>query len=74
MARVLHVFKGDHAAEASAVIASAVDAGDQVEVALVGDVQVPAVPAGVTVHRVPAEASYDRLVELIFAADSVITW
>lgn len=74
MARVLHVFKGDHAAEAAAVIARAVTAGDEVEVALVGGVPAPALPAGVTVHRVPDDASYERLVEMIFSADSVVTW
>ena len=74
MARVLHVFKGDHAAEASIVIGRAVSAGDQVEVALVGGVQAPALPAGVTVHRVPDDTSYERLVELIFTTDHVVTW
>jgi len=74
MARALHVFKGDHAAEAGAVIARAVAAGDQVDVALLAGARAPALPAGVTIHRVPDEASYERLVELIFAADSVVTW
>lgn len=74
MARVLHVFKGDHAAEAGAVIARAVAAGDHVDVALVGGVTPPALPAAVGVHRVPAEVPYERLVELIFEADHVVTW
>jgi hypothetical protein len=74
MARVLHVLKGDHDAEALAVITRAVAAGDQVDVALVGGGPAPALPAGVTVHRVPGDTSYERLVELIFAADHVVTW
>jgi hypothetical protein len=74
MARVLHVFKGDHDAEAGTVIARAVAAGDQVEVALVGGVEPPALPAGVTVHRVPEQLSYAQLAELIFTADSIVTW
>ena len=74
MARTLHVFKGDHVAEAATVIARAVAAGDQVEVALVGGVEAPALPAGVTVHRVPDQLSYAQLAELIFAADTVVTW
>ena len=74
MARVLHVFKGDHAAEAVVVIARAVTAGDEVEVALVGGVPAPELPAGVTIRRVPDDTSYERLVEMIFSADSVVTW
>jgi hypothetical protein len=71
--RVLHVFKGDHAAEAVAVIRLQT-AGDQVDVALLAGAKAPTLPAGVTVHRVPEDTSYDRLVELIFAADHVVTW
>jgi hypothetical protein len=74
MARVLHVFKGDHAAETAAVIAPQLAAGDHVDVALLAGVQAPALPAGVTVHRVPDETSYEQFVELIFAADHVVTW
>ena len=74
MARALHLLKGDHAAEAIAVIAPQVAAGDQVTVALLAGAALPALPAGVEVHRVPEDASYERLLELIFAADSVVTW
>jgi hypothetical protein len=74
MARALHVFKGDHGAEAGIAIARAVAAGDQVEVAIVGGVAAPPLPTGVTVHRVPDQLSYEALVELIFAADHVVTW
>jgi hypothetical protein len=74
MARVLHVFKGDHAVEAGVVIARAVAAGDQVEVAIVGGAETPALPAGVPVHRVPDQIAYERLVELIFSSDHVVTW
>ena len=73
MARVLHVFKGDHPAEALAVIRLQIT-GDQVDVALLAGAPAPALPAGVTVHRVPEETSYDGLVELIFTADHVVTW
>ena len=74
MARVLHVFKGDHAREAQAAIARTLAAGDTVEVALVGGATAPVMPAGVPVHRVPDPVAYERLVELIFSADSVVTW
>jgi hypothetical protein len=56
------------------VIARAVAAGDQVEMAIVGAAAAPALPGGVTVHRVPDRTSYDQLIELIFAADHVVTW
>jgi predicted transcriptional regulator len=74
MARVLHVFKGDHAVEAAAVIAPQAAAGDEVAVALLAGVPAPASPAGVTIHRVPEDTSYERLLELIFEADTVVTW
>jgi len=74
MAGMLHMFKGDHAAEAVAVIAAQVAAGDRVAVALLAGAVVPRLPTGVEVHRVPEDASYERLLELIFAADSVVTW
>jgi hypothetical protein len=74
MPRVLHVIKRDHADLALAVITSQAAAGDQVGVALLGATPEPALPAGVIVHRVPDDISYERLLELIFEADSVVTW
>lgn len=74
MSRVLHIFKGAHTGEAVAVIASQAAAGDEITVALLGDAAAPPLPAGVSIQRVPEDASYDRLLELIFAADHVVTW
>ncbi len=74
MARVAHIFKGDHAAEAGAVIAAQIAAGDEVTVALLADTAPPTLPAGVKIQRVPEETSYEHLLELIFAADHVVTW
>ena len=74
MPRVLHLLKGDHAELALAVITPQAAAGDQVSVALLGATPAPALPAGVTIHHVPADTSYERLLELIFEADSVVTW
>jgi hypothetical protein len=74
MSRVLHLFKGAHPREAVAVIAPQAAAGDEVTVALLGGAAPPPLPAGVTVQRVPEDASYERLLELIFAADHVVTW
>ena len=74
MARVLHVLKGDHTREAVSVITPQVAAGDHVTVAVLGDVAVPSLPPGVEIHRVPTDVSYERLLELIFTSDNVVTW
>ena len=34
----------------------------------------PPLPDAVSVHRVPTDWSYDRLLEQIFWADRVVTW
>ena len=72
--RRLHLFKGDHATTAAAIIAPQVAAGDEVTVALLGGVVPPALPADVSIRRVPEDLSYEALAELIFAADAVVTW
>jgi hypothetical protein len=74
MARALHVLKGDHTAQATAVIAAQRMAGDEVTVALIGAAEAPTLPEGVTVHRVPDDVSWERLLELIFEAESAVTW
>jgi len=74
VARVLHLFKGDHAAEAAAVITAQLSAGDHVTIALLDAATAPALPAGAETRRVPDELSYERLAELIFSADHVVTW
>ena len=74
MPRALHLLKGEHAAEAVAVITRQLDAGDVVTVALLGGAPAPPLPAGPALHRVPEDTSYERLLELIFAADSVVAW
>jgi len=74
MARALHVLKGDHASDAATVIESQIAAGDHVTVALLADARLPELPGGIEIHRVPGDTSYERLLELIFEADSVVTW
>ena len=74
MARVLHLLPRDAAARAATVIRRDVEAGDEVAVAVVGEAAVPSVPAGVAVHRVPSDWSYEQLLERIFDADRVVTW
>jgi hypothetical protein len=74
MPRALHVLKGDHTGQAAAVIEAQLAAGDAVTVALIGGIAAPALPERAVVHRVPDEVSWERLLELIFEADSVVTW
>jgi hypothetical protein len=74
MARVLHVLKGGEVALALATIERQVAAGDRVSVALLPGATAPAVPDGVSLHRVPEEWSYERLLEAVFEAEHVTTW
>jgi hypothetical protein len=75
MARVLHLLPREGVALAAVAIRGDVAAGDEVAVALLpGTDGPPPLPAGVAVHRVPSEWSYDELLERIFAADRVVTW
>ena len=75
MARVLHLLARAGIARAITVIRGDVEAGDEVAVALLAEPPIdPPLPDTVSVHRVPAEWSYDQLLEQIFAADRVITW
>jgi hypothetical protein len=75
MARVLHLLPRDGVALAAVAIRGDVEAGDEVAVALLaGAGDAPPLPAGVAIHRVPAEWSYEELLERIFAADRVVTW
>ena len=73
-ATVLHLIKNGDTRLARAVIDQNLGAGDRVTVALLPGAAAPALPAGVAVHRVPDDFSYERLLELIFEADQVIAW
>ena len=74
MARALHVLKGGDVGLALATIERQVAAGDRVSVALLPGAALPALPAGVAVHRVPDEWPYERLLEAVFEAEHVTTW
>jgi hypothetical protein len=74
MARALHVLKAGDATLARATIERQLAAGDAVSVALLPGAALPVLPAGVAVHRVPGEWSYERLLEAVFEADQVVTW
>ena len=49
-------------------------AGQRVTVVLLPGAVPPALPAGVAVHRVPEDWSYEQLLEAVFEADHVTTW
>jgi len=74
MAAVLHLLKGGDTTLALATIEAQRAAGDRVTVAVLHGAPPPALPPGVAVHHVPADLSYDALLELIFASDQVTTW
>jgi hypothetical protein len=75
MARVLHLLPRADLPLATATIRRDVEAGDDVTVAwLAPDGPSLALPAAVSVHRVPGDWTYDRLLEQIFTADRVVTW
>jgi hypothetical protein len=73
MARVLHLLKGADADLALETMTQQRAAGDTITLALLPGAAVTP-PAGVTVRRVPAELSWEQLLEAIFEADQVITW
>ena len=75
MARVLHLLPRAPAPLAATVIRRDLEAGDEVAVALLAEGPIdPPLPSAAPVHRVPADWSYDRLLEQIFHADRVVTW
>ena len=74
MATVLHLIKSGDAALARTVIEQHVATGDRVTVALLPGGIAPALPPGVTIHRVGSDLSYSQLLDLIFESDQVVTW
>src|SRR5438105_679780 len=74
MAAVLHLLKTSDASLARAAIAQSLGAGDRVTVVLLPGAARPELPADAAVHRVPDELGWDRLLELIFESDQVVTW
>ena len=74
MAGALHVLKGGDVALALATIHHQIAAGERVSVVLLPGAATPPLPAGVEVHRVPEEWSYERLLEAVFEAAHVTTW
>jgi len=75
MAAVLHLVKNSAQDElVLTTIGQQLADRDAVTVALLHGAPAPALPAGARVLRGPDDLSYDSLLELIFAADHVLTW
>jgi hypothetical protein len=74
MAAVLHLLKASDPSLARVAIVQSLGAGDRVTVVLLPGAARPELPAGAAVHRVPDELSWDRLLELLFESDQVVTW
>ena len=74
MGAVFHLLKGGEPSLALAAIEQQLAAGDSVSVALLHGAATPKLPEQVRVLRVPQDASYEKLLELIFESDQVVTW
>ncbi len=80
MPHVLHLLKSDHHATALSVIERQSREPDtRITVVLLHGAQAPALPDGVSVRRLAEEGSHgdlthSELLDLIFAADSVVSW
>ena len=74
MARALHILKDRPSALVRATIERQLAAGDGVTVGLLPGAAAEGLPAGVAVHHVPGDWSYERLLEAVFEADHVATW
>ena len=76
MARRLHLVKADAPPHAGAIIAESLrEPGAEVTVVLLdGSAPPPGLPAEVPVRRLGRDLDPDALLDLIFAADHVVTW
>jgi hypothetical protein len=74
MRRVLHLVKGGDPTLPRTTVAQQHAAGDAVTIVLLHGATPPEVPPDVRVLRVPEDAGYDDLVDLIFASDQVVSW
>ncbi|PYN87220.1 MAG: hypothetical protein DMD87_15150 [Candidatus Rokuibacteriota bacterium] len=74
MAAVLHLLKGSDTGLARAVLDRSLRDGDRVTVVVLPGGVASGLPAGVSVRRLDGDLSYGQLVELIFAADQVVSW
>ena len=74
MGAVLHLIKGGDTSLACAVLDRQVRDGERVTVVVLPGGAATELPAGVPVRRLDGDLSYEELVDMIFAADQVVTW
>lgn len=74
MATVLHLVDDELSALASETIRAQLAAGDRLTMVRLDGAPGPAVPDGVTLHRVPGDLTYSQLLDLVFASDQIISW
>jgi hypothetical protein len=76
MPSVLHILKADSTPFAATVIdTSSREPDTQVTVVLLHGAAAPSLPAGIAVRRISdGDLDYAGLLDLIFAADRVVTW
>lgn len=73
MAKVLHLLKGAEPGLAIDVITEQAAAGDQVTVVILEGIA-PRLPTAVAVRHLGTDLTYPELIDLIFAAEQVVTW
>jgi hypothetical protein len=74
MSRFLHLIKRDSPPLAAVIVARQLqESGAEVTVVLL-DGAAPHLPAGVAVKRLGADLDHDKLLDLIFESDHVVTW
>jgi hypothetical protein len=74
MPRFLHLIKRDSPPLAADIVARQhQESGSEVTVVLL-DGAAPDLPAGVAVKRLGADLDHDKLLDLIFESDHVVTW
>ena len=74
MPRFLHLIKRDSPSLAADIVARQLqEPGAEVTVVLL-DGAAPSWPAGVAVKRLGADLDHDKLLDLIFESDHVVTW
>ena len=74
MPRFLHLIKRDSSPLAADIVARQLrESGAEVTVVLL-DGAAPRLPAGVAVKRLGVDLDHDKLLDLVFESDHVVTW
>ena len=75
MPRFLHLIKRDSSPLAADIVARQLrESGAEVTVVLLDGGAAPHLPAGIAVKRLGADLDHDKLLDLVFESDHVVTW